>query len=170
MKLSVLSERTPPSLQYSIRKPYKVSDIELVKLREGLRLYWYKDSLGKPTGGYGHLRLKGDPDHFDQDQANTWLLSDITTSRRAADKQFDQLPIQTQALYDVLVSVNFQLGGSWYKEHKKTWALMVQGRYEEAAAEAWNSDWRRQTPVRVKDLQTVLVAAGKLARQYEQSL
>lgn len=114
------------------------------------------------------MRLKGDPDVFDQMQANLWLINDITASRRAADQQFDKLPYQTQALYDVLVSVNFQLGTSWYKEHKKTWALMVEGRYDEAAAEAWNSTWRRQTPTRVKDLQSVLKTAQLLARAYEQ--
>lgn len=141
-----------------------------MKRREGLVLHWYKDTLDKWTGGYGHLRLKADPERFDKAQADAWLIIDITSSRRAADKQFDQLPYQTQNLYDVLVSVNYQLGTAWWKEHKKTWAYMLAGEYERAAAEAWDSNWRKQTPVRVKDLQAALREAGALARQYEQQL
>lgn len=143
------------------------NDITLVKRREGLVLHWYLDSLGKKTGGYGHLYRKGDPDSFDQTQANTWLEGDIGAARTAAQKQFDQLPYQTQSLLDVLVSVNFQLGTSWFKTFKKTWAYMIAGDYPKAAAEAQDSDWFRQTPVRVKDLQQALQETFILSRSYK---
>jgi lysozyme len=154
-------------LASSIRKSQWGSDVDLVKLREGLRLHWYLDSLGHKTGGYGHLWVKGDPEKFNQEQALMWLVQDITKARTAANKQFAQLPYQTQNLLDVLVSVNYQLGGLWYKEHKKTWALLMAGKYPEAAAEAQNSNWYKQTPTRVKDLHAALKEAALLARQYE---
>lgn len=138
----------------------------MVQLREGLVLHWYPDSLGKKTGGYGHLYRKGDPDTFDQNQAEVWLEADLGKSRQAAQKQFDQLPIQTQSLLDVLVSVNFQLGTEWFKIHKKTWAKMLSGDYMGASAEAQNSAWFNQTPTRVKDLQKALSEAFLLNRQY----
>jgi len=138
-----------------------------VQLREGLRLHWYLDSLGKKTGGYGHLYKKGDPEYFDGTQAYAWLVSDINHARKGARKLFDQLPYQTQSLLDVLVSVCFQLGNGWYKEHKKTWKAMLEGHYEEAAREAERSDWYRQTPVRVKDFQKALYEAAILARSYK---
>lgn len=143
------------------------SDYELVQLREGLRLHWYLDSLGKKTGGYGHLYRKGDPEMFDLTVAEGWLHSDINSARVAAKKLFDQLPYQTQSLYDVLVSVCFQLGNNWYKEHKKTWKLMLEGAYALAAIEAQNSTWYKQTPVRVKDLQKALYEASILARSFK---
>lgn len=142
------------------------SDLELVKLREGLVLHWYNDSLGFKTGGYGHLWKRGDPTLFDSNDAERWLEYDIGEARKAALKQFNQLPIQTQSLLDALVSVNYQLGVSWYKEHKKTWALMLAGEYMKAHTEAQNSAWYRQTPVRVKDLQQALSEAFLLNRQF----
>lgn len=154
-------------LNSSITRSKVGSDVELVKRREGLRLHWYLCSQGKKTGGYGHLYRKGDPDRFGQEQADAWLEADLKTARAAATKQFNQLPLQTQTLYDTLVSVNFQLGTGWYREHKKTWAHLIAGRYPEAAAEAQSSKWYQQTPVRVKDLQTALRDAHDLSRAYE---
>lgn len=98
--------------------------------------------------------------------ADKWLDSDLTAARKAAKSQFSLLPIQTQELYDVLVSVNFQLGPKWNLEHKKTWAHMVAGQYFEAAEEAEHSAWFRQTPVRVKDLQAALRRAHELYTHY----
>lgn len=130
-------------------------------------LHWYLDSEGIKTGGYGHVYRKGDPDRFDGVKAYEWLVSDIAKARLGAAKLFDLLPFQTQSLFDVLVSVCYQLGNAWYKEHKKTWKLMLEGDYENAAREAENSKWFRQTPVRVKDLQGALYEAAILARSYK---
>ncbi len=131
-----------------------------------MKLFWYNDSLGKKTAGYGHLWVNGDPVSVTQDIANKWLEKDIGTARLAGKKQFDQLPLQTQSLLDVLVSVNFQLGAGWFKTFKKTWAYMLSGDYQNASSEAQNSDWFKQTPVRVKDLQKALQEAYLLGRQY----
>ena len=136
-------------------------------MREGLRLHWYPDSLGKKTGGYGHLWRKGDPLMITQEVADTWLDKDITSARNAAMKLFLQLPYQTQSLLDALVSVCFQLGNAWNLEHKKTWKWMLSGDYMKAVKEAENSDWFRQTPVRVRDFQKALSEAFLLGRQYD---
>ena len=58
MKLKDYLEKSPSWLQSLIGKP--LNDIELIKKREGLKLKWYKDSLGKMTGGYGHLQKPGE--------------------------------------------------------------------------------------------------------------
>lgn len=102
-----------------------------------------------------------------QEVADKWLAEDITSARSAAAKQLAMLPMETASLRDALVSVNFQLGNAWYKEHKKTWALMLAGDYGRAAQEAANSDWYRQTPVRVKDFQRALYEAAILGRSYK---
>lgn len=162
-----MSQRTPTWLRSSIQASPWGSDKELVKLREGLVLKWYKDTLGKVTGGYGHLQKPTETKlEVTQELADKWLDSDLTAARKAAKSQFSQLPIQTQELYDVLVSVNFQLGPKWYLEHKKTWEHMLAGHYFEAAEEAENSTWYRQTPVRVLDLQKALRKAHELYTYY----
>lgn len=130
-------------------------------------LHWYPDSEGKKTGGYGHLWRKGDPLTFTQEVADKWLAEDITSARLAATKQLALLPMETASLRDALVSVNYQLGNAWYKEHKKTWKLMLEGDYGRAAQEAQISDWYRQTPVRVKDFQKALFEAAILGRSYK---
>lgn len=132
-----------------------------------MRLHWYLDTEGHKTAGYGHLWRKGDPVQVTQDLANKWLSEDISSARSAAAKQLALLPIQTASLRDVLVSVCFQLGNAWNKEHKNTWRLMSEGRYNEAASEAQRSDWYKQTPTRVKDLQKALYEAAILGRSYK---
>lgn len=139
-------------LASSIKASLKGSDIELVKLREGLKLHWYNDSLGKPTGGYGHLRKKGDPDVFTQADADRWLITDITGARRAAEKQFKRLPFQTQALYDALVSCNYQFGNDFDTDFPQSFKLLEDGYYTRAIAAFKTTLWNKQTPTRVKDL------------------
>lgn len=131
--------------------------IDLVKAREGLRLKWYKDTLGKWTGGYGHLRLPGEEGMvITPALADSWLKGDIQTATSAATEQCSKLPFYTEEFLSTLVSVNFQLGTQWYTKFPKTWSLILSGKYDEAAWEAEDSDWAKQTPVRVRDFQRAL--------------
>lgn len=123
-----------------------------MKLREGEKLHWYKDSLGKWTGGVGHLRRKGDPDAFGQYESNAWLMQDISGARKAATKQLNKLPYQTQALYDALVSCNFQFGNDFDTDFPGSFGLLEKGDYHAAIKGFQNTLWARQTPTRVKDL------------------
>lgn len=137
--------------------------LQLVKDREGLVLKWYNDSLGKLTAGYGHLQRPQDRGiTVTKEIAEQWLKEDIQTALEAATKQADELPFVTPELFDVLVSVNFQLGTSWNTKFKNTWALLKAGQYDRAAAESENSLWAKQTPVRVRDFQRALWRASVL--------
>lgn len=133
-----------------------------LKLREGIKYESYKDSLGHLTGGVGHLLspkealLYPEGSQIPSVMVESWLRGDIELAKKAAEKQCMELSEPSYELLCALIHVNFQLGTSWYKIHKKTWSLMLQGRYEEAADEAANSVWYRQTPVRVKDFQKAL--------------
>lgn len=120
------------------------------------------DSLGKLTGGVGHLltpleaTMYPEGSQISSTTVEAWLRGDLEVSKKAAQKQCEELLDPSEDLYHALISVNFQLGTGWNKIHKKTWSLMTQGKYEEAAVEAANSLWYRQTPVRVKDFQKAL--------------
>lgn len=153
-------------LRSSIIKSLRGSDIELVRLREGEKLFWYKDSLGKWTGGVGHLKRKGDPETFGQYESTQWLLTDILGARRAADKQFKKLPYQTQALYDALVSCNFQFGNDFDTDFPGSFGLLVKGDYSAAIKGFQNTLWARQTPVRVADLVEAIKHTITCSRQY----
>lgn len=117
----------------------------------------YKDSLGKATAGIGHLLKPGEEKlEITEALVQRWFEEDIKSSVEATNEQVSQLPYFSQELYDVLVSVNFQLGTGWTKKFTKTWGLMVKGEFDEAANEVENSLWHKQTPVRVRDLQRAL--------------
>jgi lysozyme len=133
-----------------------------LKDREGVVNKSYLDSLGKPTGGVGHLltteeqALYPEGTEIPQEVIDGWLVQDSTKAMEAAEKQAQELGVESEEMVLALSSVNFQLGPNWKKEHKNTWKLMKQGKYEEAAEEAANSDWHGQTPTRVEDFQEAL--------------
>lgn len=131
-------------------------------------LHWYPDSLGKKTGGYGHLWRKGDPENFDQNVAEKWLENDLAGARKAAQKQFARLPFQTQALYEALVSVNYQFGNDFDTDFPNTFKLLEGGYYTKAVGEIKKSLWNRQTPTRVKDFIEAIEHTVKCWNQYKE--
>ena len=150
--------------------------IQHLKLREGVRYRSYKDSLGYLTGGVGHLlseeeaKLYPEGSTIPSEVVDRWLVRDIALAKKASQIQAQELLEPSEKLIEALVYVNFQLGTGWYKIHKKTWKLMTQGRYEEAAIEAANSVWYRQTPVRVEDFQKALRNEAKRKLKMKEKL
>lgn len=130
--------------------------------REGSRNESYADSLGKLTGGVGHLLSADEKKKYPKGTAipeevtKTWLKEDSAKAYTSAEEQASELGIQDVEFINALASVNFQLGTKWNTIHKGTWKLIKQGKYTEAAKEAANSRWFKQTPVRVKDFQEAL--------------
>lgn len=136
--------------------PYQAFLNHLV-LREGIVSEVYLDSVGKLTAGVGHLlpvdtELEvGSP--VSSEQVSEWLDQDAHTAWGAACTQCAILDIDDNDFLVALASVNFQLGTSWGKIHKKTWSYLAQHKFVEAAKEAEDSRWFKQTPVRVRDFQ-----------------
>ncbi|MCI0680959.1 MAG: hypothetical protein L0Y71_02545 [Gemmataceae bacterium] len=135
---------------------------QLLREREGVRTKVYKDSEGKLTVGIGHLVTSADKlklgDEITDAQVSEFFKKDSAKALSAAKSQASQAGISDSNFIVYLASVNFQLGTGWNKIHKKTWGLIMEGKYEEAAAEAAKSKWAKQTPVRVKDFQKALRA------------
>ena len=138
---------------------------QLLRDREGVRTKVYLDSRGKPTVGIGHLVTPADKlkvgDEITDQQVSDFFKKDSASALSAAKSQAAKAGINDSNFIVYLASVNFQLGTSWNKIHKKTWAFIMEGKYEEAAQEAGKSAWAKQTPVRVKDFQQALRALAK---------
>jgi len=181
MPLSVRAEDLSPSVPVGTLAPMvaradppDVEDevVEHIKLREGVVGKSYKDTLGKLTGGVGHLLSKKEQSLYPegteipQEVVDAWLKADITKASKAAQKQAGELGEDNEELLLALTSVNFQLGTKWNREHKDTWALMKKGKYGEAAREAANSKWNEQTPTRVEDFQQALMGQAE-ANKYK---
>ena len=137
--------------------------IKHLKKREGVKYESYNDSLGKLTGGVGHLLTKEEqalyplgtkiPDNV----VNEWLEKDLAKAKKATQLQIKSIPNADSNLENALIGVNFQLGENWYKEHKKTWKYLQSGNFEQASKEVYDSTWAKQTPVRVDDFSQAIL-------------
>ncbi len=140
--------------------------------REGYRTDVYKCTKGYLTVGIGHRVRARDNlqlgDSITDAQIQKFFINDVSAALEAAIGQAEMLGTENDNEFVMaLTSVNYQLGSEWYKEHKRTWALMQSGQFAEAAVEAADSKWYKQTPVRVYDFQGALRALdAKMTQSY----
>ena len=156
------------------------SFLKHLKLREGFREDVYLDSLGKPTGGTGHLLTVSEKaeykigDRPGKTITDKWLSQDSELAYGAGLSQAKELGIEDQGMVEALGNVNFQLGTGWRDKFKGTWAAMKSGDYDLAGKEAMfktpgknlelgppePSEWMKQTPTRVTDFVSALKSYG----------
>ncbi len=134
--------------------------LEHLKLREGVRNCVYRDSLGKPTVGVGHLVKPEDNlqvgDCISDAQVDAFLQQDAQWAWDAAQQQAEAAGVSDGCFIVALGSVNYQLGSGWRSKFPNTWNMIKNGQYCEAAAALEGTLWNRQTPVRVDDFQAAL--------------
>lgn len=137
----------------------------LLAAREGRRNVVYRDSLGKPTVGIGHLVLPQDHMVVGQKitdaQVDALFAADGKSAMDAALAQAEQAGIAVPAFLPYLASVCFQLGNAWTKKFPNTWKMVCSGQYEAAAQALEDTAWNEQTPSRVQDFQKALRALPK---------
>tara|TARA_Y100000310_G_C20125567_1_gene553456 strand:- start:2 stop:538 length:537 start_codon:yes stop_codon:yes gene_type:complete len=147
------------------------SVLDHLRDREGDEESSYLDSLGKLTGGVGHLmseeeqRLYPEGTEIPEDIRAGWLQNDSMTAFNAANTQMAELGIDNPALRDALVGVNFQMGGGWRDKFPGVWQGMQEGNWEKAAGNVqWvnpdnqlqASKWHTDTPKRTEDFMGAL--------------
>ena len=140
--------------------PYELA-VAHIMAREGVNLTVYLDTVGVPTVGVGHAVKPEDNlkvgDKITAERAHELLKHDAQLAFEAANRQLIELGLNDINFLVALTSVNFQLGSRWPAKFPKTWAFIKAKRYEDAAKEAEDSLWFKQTPVRVKDFQEALL-------------
>lgn len=87
--------------------------LQLIKHFEGLFLQAYLCPAEVLTIGYGHTADVQPGDVITPEQADTFLLEDVSASERAVNR-FVTVPL-TQNQFDALVSFVFNLGGHNFK-------------------------------------------------------
>ncbi len=138
--------------------------VALLRKREGCEYTVYKDPVkaNRPTVGIGHLVTPADKlklgDKIEEAQVQAFFKKDTTRAVAAAKSQAAKAGITDGQFIIYLASVNFQLGTTWNRTFKRTWGLILEGKYPEAAKEVQKSRWFGQTPIRVKDFQGALLA------------
>lgn len=162
---SPAAEPPPPAASYDYVTPLEA----LLKLREGCRYTVYRDSLGKLTGGIGHLILPDDDMQYGEgitpEFVDAWFLKDSRGALDAALRQAKEAGITYGPFVVALASVCFQMGNAWTKVFPSTWGMICAGDYERAAVAVGVSRWARQTPVRVADFQAALRAIPPKVKQ-----
>jgi GH24 family phage-related lysozyme (muramidase) len=148
----------------NVPKEFKKVYDHLLK-REGFRDKSYKDTLGKLTGGVGHLltaeekKLYPEGTKIPKEVTDRWLIEDTEKAINASLIQAEDLGILDKEFIDALVSVNFQLGTNWNKKFPTAYKHLKNAEYERAIKEIKyvsenskkKSKWAEQTPVRVND-------------------
>ncbi len=119
--------------------------VDQIKRDEGLRLKPYHCTEGKLTIGYGrNLEDVG----ISESEAEAMLAADI---KNVEDALHQRLPIYTklsEARVRALTNMGFQLGVGGLLKFKNMIAALERGDWEEAARQALDSRWARQTPER----------------------
>lgn len=115
---------------------------------EGWRPHVYDDTLGFQTIGYGFLvdarRGAGLPRHI----ADAWLDWLIVETGKALDARIPWWRHQPEDVQRALVNMAYQLGVSGLLNFRKMLSALQVGDRAEAARQALDSRWARQTPNR----------------------
>lgn len=125
---------------------------ELV-LHEGRRNDAYLDSKGILTVGIGHKVLPEDNlrlgDRISDEMVERLFAQDTAKAFAAAKEQALELGKYDAGLIAALTSVNFQLGTAWRGKFTNTWNDLKRGNVAGAISRLQQSEWMKQTPVRV---------------------
>jgi len=150
---------------------------ELIKDHEGYRNYVYKDSLGIPTIGVGFNLTRPDARklitkvgaNFNKIVTGEEALSDqqvkdlydicIKIAINDAQTFMPNLINQPKNIKLAVVDMAFNLGYNRLSKFKNTKALILAGKYNDAANEILNSKWANQVKRRAQNVAKLIVTA-----------
>lgn len=134
---------------------------EQLKIDEGVVYEVYKDHLGYPTFGVGHLIIEGDPE-FGKEVGTP---VDEERVREVFDRDLDLAIGECNALYgercfgdfpdevqQILVNMMFNMGRTRLSKFKKMNEALVKGDWKTAAVEGRDSRWHKQVSNRAERL------------------
>lgn len=151
--------------------------IPRVKQHEGVRPKKYLDSKGIPTVGVGFNLKRSDADRklkavganpikvkqgkqaLTPNQIETLLISDLKSSKSAANRIVGNLAQYPAGVQGVLVEMAFNLGENGLSKFKNFLAAVKAKKYKVAAKEMLNSDWSKQVGSRAKTLSTIVASS-----------
>lgn len=119
----------------------------------GGRFWIYKDSLGYPTIGYGHLITANDnfAGGIDEPTADALLQKDLVRTVNDAKSIYAQYNMKTPYIVQiVLTEMVFQMGKGNVLQFRNTLKNLAAGNYKAAAAGIRDSLWYRQTTRRAE--------------------
>ncbi len=126
-----------------------------IKKNEGFSNTIYKDQLGYPTIGYGHLIKKNEKNLFKKKHKKNFFVKifddDFNKSKNDFYKQFKNLSLKTNEK-ELLIEMVFQIGIVGVTKFKKMLFYIRKKKKYLAALEMLDSLWYKQTPKRVENI------------------
>lgn len=123
---------------------------------EGVVPHAYQDSLGFWTIGVGRLIDKRKGGKLAPDEIDYLLKNDIVSHARELEDRLPWLATLDEVRQRALVNMAFQLGVTGLLSFTNTLALIKDGKYAEAAANALKSQWAQQTPERARRVAKII--------------
>jgi len=124
---------------------------EQLKVDEGVKYEIYKDHLGYPTFGIGHLVTESDPENGEpdgtevsEDRVNEVFESDVATFISEAKILFPNLDDLPEVAQQVIVNMAFNMGRPRLSKFKNFIAGVNDNDWVRAAEEMMDSRWADQ--------------------------
>ena len=124
---------------------------EQLKVDEGVKYEIYKDHLGYPTFGIGHLITENDPEHnktvgteISEDRVNEVFESDVAKFASEAKILFPDLDELPDVAQQVIVNMAFNMGRPRLSKFKNFIAGVNDRDWVRAAEEMMDSRWATQ--------------------------
>ena len=124
---------------------------EQLKVDEGVKYEIYKDHLGYPTFGIGHLVTESDPENGEpdgtevsEDRVNEVFESDVATFISEAKILFPNLDDLPEVAQQVIVNMAFNMGRPSLSKFKNFIAGVNDNDWVRAAEEMMDSRWADQ--------------------------
>ena len=132
---------------------------EQLKIDEGVKYEIYKDHLGYPTFGIGHLIVESDEEYGEPigtgvhlDRVNEAFDEDVAVMIDEAKKVFPNIDILPEEAQQVIVNMCFNMGAPRLSKFKKFIAAVNESNWSTAAVEMMDSRWATQVGVRAERL------------------
>lgn len=153
-----LKRLTEPYMAYR-NKEMKLTNKQIAHFREveGWKNRAYKDSLGYPTIGSGHL-LSKDPSSWNKFKDLYWtddeilaqLERDVDTAVNGAKKIYPKFDTYSTDVQTALIDLVFNLGVGGLSKFTTTNALINSGQFDKAADNLLRTLWAKQVKRRAK--------------------
>ena len=137
---------------------------EQLKIDEGVKYEIYKDHLGYPTFGIGHLITDNDPEYdlpigtkISEERVNEVFNTDVKKFINETKKIFPDLDDKPENIQLVLVNMCFNLGAPRLSKFKKFIDAINNEQWIEAAVEMMDSRWANQVGPRAERLRQIVL-------------
>ena len=145
----------------NIKNPSKLK--EEIMRDEGVVYEIYKDHLGYPTFGIGHLVKETDPEHgmsvgapITEDRVNEVWTHDFFEHVEECGKLYPDLESYPDEVQRVLVNMTFNMGMTRLSKFQNFKKAIESNDWKQAAVEGRDSRWYNQVTNRAERLMTML--------------